>query len=160
MHNRNHTTIGIVKFFSFFLLMLAITTTAIAGDASSNGSETATKPSLVTKLPFKTESHSLGEQATSTLAVMLTLLGLGAAGLYALKRYFPQLALKPQNAKRLEILEVMRLNQKTSLFLVRMDQQVLLLGQTGDNLVALQMDANNISNNKDNQSRESNANIE
>jgi flagellar biogenesis protein FliO len=63
--------------------------------------------------------------------------GIAIGGLFAMRRYLPTMALKAVAAKRLKLLETMRLTPKTTVFLVQFDNTTLLLGQHGDSLSVL-----------------------
>src|SRR4051812_39286913 len=74
-------------------------------------------------IPYKKEDSSASASAGKTFTVLAVLLGLVCAGLFAARRYFPQLPLNLRlplqtgQGRRLKIIETLRLNPKASLYL-------------------------------------------
>ena len=100
-------------------------------------------------IPFKKEEAGAGESAGKAFAVLAVLLGLACAGLFAARRYLPQLSstlklpAKTGAKRRLTLVETMRLNPRTSLYLVQMDGRELLLAQSGDGVSVVVLDPAN-----------------
>ena len=68
--------------------------------------------------------------------MLMLAIGIAVAILYVVKKYLPKIApsIAIGNGKRLQLIEVMRLSPKTSLFLVQFDDATLLLGQQGESI--------------------------
>jgi len=89
-------------------------------------------------IPFKNESKSVGNQFGESIMALIIVGGIAVAGLYAMRRYLPNMAaLKGGTGKRLQLLETMRLTPKTTVFVIQFDNKTLLLGQHGDSLSVL-----------------------
>lgn len=107
------------------------------------GQTEATPNTTGKAIPFKKEETGTGEAAGQTFAILVALLGLACAGLVAAKRYFPQLPfdlklpLKTGANRRLQLIETMRLSPRTSLYLVQLDDRLLLLAQNGDTVTTI-----------------------
>lgn len=101
--------------------------------------ETAATPARVA-IPYKTEPSPIESHGEGVGIAMLLLLA-GAAGvLYFVRRRLPQMQLKRGTAadvKRIRIIEQMRLNPRTNLYLIRINQREILIGQSGDTLTTL-----------------------
>ena len=76
----------------------------------------------------------LAAQAGKSVAMLLLAIGVAAAMLYAVKKYLPKIAPSMATGKRLQLIEVLRLTPKTTLFLVQFDGATLLLGQQGESI--------------------------
>ena len=99
--------------------------------------QTTSTPSSQTPaqtIPFKQESQGLAAQAGKSVAMLLLAIGVAAAMLYAVKKYLPKIAPSMATGKRLQLIEVLRLTPKTTLFLVQFDGATLLLGQQGESI--------------------------
>jgi len=90
-------------------------------------------------IPFKREPESTGSMAARTAVAWLVCLAVGGGVLYVLRRRLglrPGLGLAKQ--RRLQVVESQRIGPKSSLVLVRWDQEELLLaqGEGGTSLLA------------------------
>lgn len=83
-------------------------------------------------IPYKADSASLEDQGARTVAVLVALLALTAGGLHWLRRRIPSLAGSPGGAGRLQVVERLRLNPRSTMYLVRLDGREVLLVQCGD----------------------------
>lgn len=100
----------------------------------SLGQEAVPRPAI----PFKTEPSPVEEYGGRLAAVLIVLAGLSAAVIYLAKKrgaQWPGLSLA---SKRLQVVERVRLNPRCTLYLVKVDDKEVLLGQCGDNLVPLE----------------------
>jgi flagellar biogenesis protein FliO len=88
-------------------------------------------------IPFKREAQSMGNDIGQSLSILILLIALAWSGLYAARKFIPRLKIKDGAGKRLQLIEVLRLTPRTTLFVVRFDEQTLLLGQHGENVTVL-----------------------
>lgn len=92
------------------------------------------------QIPYKKADAATGAAAGQSILVLAVLLGVAWGGLVLARRYLPQLGLglpsplKPNAARRLKVLETMRLGPRASLYLVQFDHTTVLLAQSGDNM--------------------------
>jgi flagellar biogenesis protein FliO len=98
-------------------------------------------------IPYKKTDAGSAGTAGKSFSILALLLALACAGLFAFRRYFPQLPmslkmpLKAGAPRRLTLVESMRLGPKASLYLVQMDGRTLLLGQSGDRITVVVNDS-------------------
>ncbi len=88
-------------------------------------------------LPFRTES--VVPTGTLTRVVLVTLVGLALVfvAVYFLKGYlFRNNRFSTENS-RMQLIEVRRLSQRLTLFMVRVDDKTMVLAQSGDQLLTL-----------------------
>jgi len=89
-------------------------------------------------IPFKKDESTASDFIVQIGLTFVFVIAVAAGGLFLLKRYWPGIAVTGINAKqRITVLEVKRLNQKTTLFLVEFEGTQLLLGQCADQIVRL-----------------------
>lgn len=80
----------------------------------------------------------MGGQIGQSLFVLLALIGVAWAGLYFAKKYMPRFVAGNSTGKRLQMLEVMRLTPRTTLYVVRFDDKTFLLAQSGETVNVLE----------------------
>lgn len=85
-------------------------------------------------IPFKSEPKSVSRQVGESVFALIIVGGIAVGGLYAMRRYLPNMVPKSRVGKRLQLLETIRLTPKTTVFLIQFDNATLLLGQHGDSL--------------------------
>lgn len=112
---------------------------AAPASAASPASQAQPAASTAAGIPFKREPESTGSMAARTAAAWLVCLAVGGGVLYMLRRRLglqPGLGLAKQ--RRLQVVESQRIGPKSSLVLVRWDQEELLLaqGEGGTSLLA------------------------
>jgi flagellar biogenesis protein FliO len=94
-------------------------------------------------IPYKKTDAGTGATAGKSFSILAVLVGLACAGLFVLRRYFPQLPmglkmpLKAGAPRKLTLVESMRLGPKASLYLVQLEGRTLLLGQSGDSITVV-----------------------
>jgi flagellar biogenesis protein FliO len=93
-------------------------------------------------IPFKTEPTPIEEYGPRVGLAILALIALAGGGFYYVRKRFPKLqffALKAITGtnRRLQVVERVRLNPRCSLYLVKLDQREILLGQCGDSLAKI-----------------------
>jgi hypothetical protein len=90
-----------------------------------------------TAIPFKTEPTPIESHGENVgIAILLLLAGAGGV-LYYVRKKLPhmQLGLKMGvEGKRLQVVEQLRLNPRSTLYLVRINRREVLIGQCGDTL--------------------------
>ena len=106
--------------------------------AAEEGVHVASLPPI----PFKTEPTPMEEYGPRVGLAILGLLVLTGGVLYYTRKHLPKLQLASLTGisgtrKRLQVLERIRLNPRCSLYLVKLDQREILLGQCGDRLVKI-----------------------
>jgi flagellar biogenesis protein FliO len=113
------------------VLALSLAPTALSGDITKPASSTAPGES---KIAFKqTDSGAATVGRVIGGFVLVVLIGYGA--LYGIRRYFPSvIGQSAVGERKINVLETRRLTPKSTLFLVEIDGQRLLLGQSGDRL--------------------------
>ena len=88
-----------------------------------------------TAIPFRKDDRDAASGLSTAVAVLALLVLLGWGGLHALRRFKlapPGLAGK---ARRVRLIEAVRIDPKVTLYLVAADDRTLLLGRCGDTLV-------------------------
>lgn len=93
-------------------------------------------------IPFKIEPTPIEEYGPRVGLAILALLCLAGGGFYYVRKRFPKLQLFTLKtitgtSRRLQVVERVRLNPRCSLYLVKLDQREILLGQCGDSLVKI-----------------------
>jgi hypothetical protein len=97
--------------------------------------ESRAEASPGTAIPFKKDDRDAASGLPTAVAVLALLVLLGWGGLHALRRFKlapPGLAGK---ARRVRLIEAVRIDPKVTLYLVAADDRTLLLGRCGDTLV-------------------------
>jgi flagellar biogenesis protein FliO len=89
-------------------------------------------------IPFKTEPSPVEEYGGRLAAVLVVLAGLAGAVVYLAKKRIPSWPGLSLRGKRLQVVERVRLNPRCALYLVKVDDKEVLLGQCGDNLVPVE----------------------
>jgi flagellar biogenesis protein FliO len=122
------------------VLVLAVMAAMLSGLCAEVAAEPATGSGKT--IPYKKEEMGATTASGQAFAIVTVLLGIACAGLVVAKRYFPRgldfrLPLKPGASRRLQLVETMRLDARTSLYLVQLDDRVLLLAQSGDSVTPL-----------------------
>lgn len=88
-------------------------------------------------IPFKTEPSPVEEYGGRLLLALAVLAGLSIAALYVVKKRLPTWPAMAGGAKRLSVVERVRLNPRCTLYVVKLDEREVLIGQCGDTLVRL-----------------------
>lgn len=99
--------------------------------------EAPTQAGNTRPIPFKTEPTPVEEQGVKTALILILLLGTTGTGLYLLRRRMPRLAGLDAGQGRLRVIERVRLNPRSTLYLVSFDQREILLAQCGDHVQQL-----------------------
>lgn len=91
-------------------------------------------------IPYKTEPSPIESHGEGVgIAMLLLLVGAGGV-LYFVRRRLPHMQIKlgmGAEGKRIRIIEQTRLNPRCTLYLVRLNQREILIGQCGDTLTTL-----------------------
>jgi hypothetical protein len=86
-------------------------------------------------IPFRKDDRGATSGLSTTIGVLVLLALMGWGGLYALRR----LKLAPQalmgKARRVRLVETLRIDPRLTLYVVAADDKTLLLGRCGDTLV-------------------------
>lgn len=102
--------------------------------------EAPTQAGNTRPIPFKTEPTPVEEQGAKTALILILLLGTTGTGLYLLRRRMPRLAGLAGldiGQGRLRVIERVRLNPRSTLYLISFDQREILLAQCGDHVQQL-----------------------
>lgn len=101
--------------------------------------EEAPGASVQHTIPYKADTASLEDQGLRTALVLLLVLGAAAGALAYLRRRMPQIGGAFPGSSRLKVVERVRLNQTSTMYLVRLDQTEVLFVQSGDSIAQLEM---------------------
>lgn len=88
-------------------------------------------------IPYKTEPGVPDEQGLKAGVVLLLLLVAAGGGLYAVRKKMPKLAGILGTTGRLQVVDTVRLDQRSRVYLIRLDGQEILVAQSGDRLLQL-----------------------
>lgn len=124
---------------AFWLTGWAIMPVSHAEPASQPVSQPSS--SVTRAIPYKTEPKSFENQMGQSLLMLLLVIGIAAAFLYAAKKYLPRLNIRANSSNRLRLIETLHLTTKTTLFVVRFDNTTLLLAQHGESINVLSTQA-------------------
>lgn len=121
------------------LLSLGMAGTCRGAAPAAPASQAQPAASTAAGIPFKREPESTGSMAARTAVAWLVCLAVGGGVLYMLRRRLGlQSGLGLAKQRRLQVVESQRIGPKSSLVLVRWDQEELLLaqGEGGTSLLA------------------------
>ncbi len=124
-----------------FLKILIFSAIAVSSTMVAAENPTDRQPLEPPKpIPYKKVDSVKDGSPGKAFTIMVLLLGGVGAGLFFIKRRFPDfsinfpLAGRSGATRRLKILETARLNTKASLYLVQFDGQTILLAQSGETI--------------------------
>ena len=90
-------------------------------------------------IPFRKDDRDATSGLSTTVGVLVLLALIGWGGLYALRRFklAPPgfLGKAAGNARRVKVIETLRIDPRLTLYVVAADDKTLLLGRCGDTLV-------------------------
>lgn len=90
-------------------------------------------------IPYRPAEAAGGGALALRIALgFVVVIGVGIGGLYLLRRYAPGLGgLHAAPGQRIQVVEIRRLTPRTTLFLVQVEGERLLLAQSGDRIARL-----------------------
>ena len=102
---------------------------ASAEDVNRSPTSVAAGSPSSAPIPFKADSESTSDLAVRVLIALFACAMVGVGGIYLLRsRRWPGLSISP--SRRLQVLETQRIGVKSSVVLLRWDQEELLLVQS------------------------------
>lgn len=88
-------------------------------------------------IPYKTAPTPVEEYGFRVLGGALLFIAAAGVAVYFLSKKNLGLAQTFKSNRRIKVIERQRLNARCSLYVIEFDQQELLIGQSGDNIVCL-----------------------
>lgn len=88
-------------------------------------------------IPYRTDPTPIEEQGPRTALVFVLLMIAFGTGLYIVRKKFPSVTGLGQIGRRLKVAERIRLNPRTTLYLIELDSRELLVIQSGDRVLQL-----------------------
>lgn len=122
------------------IMLLAWAGLSFAAYADSGAAPAAdAKPAATQAIPFKTSETPLQEHGSRIGWVVIGLLLLAWGGSYYLSKKNPKIAkqLFQRSSDHLKILDKVRLNARTNLYVVEFEQKKVLIAQSGDRVSTL-----------------------
>ena len=122
-----------------FLALCAASCFFFAGLVASAAEGTASRE---TAIPFKrTEEASSPASLVRVVVGFGVVVALGIGAIYVLRRYVPaSVGRIAGKAGRIDILEIRRVTSQLTLFLVKIDDQTVLLAQSGDRVRQIRLE--------------------
>ena len=109
---------------------------AVISVSVASAQETA-PPVSKPAIPFKTEPSPIEEHGPRLVLALTAFVALSVLVLYVVRKRLPNLPTLAAGGKRLRVVDRVRLNPRCTLFVVRLDEREILIGQCGDTLVQL-----------------------
>jgi flagellar biogenesis protein FliO len=117
------------------VLLLAAVLTTVAATGEPVRAADAPSAASASAIPFKKEQSEASSSWGNALASLIVVLGIGWAGVYALRRFRFMPAALGGGDRRIRLVEATRLDARVTLYLVVADGRSFLLGRCGDSLV-------------------------
>jgi len=101
------------------------------------GEEIASTPAAQHPIPYRAEPMPVEDQSWRVGTVLLALLLATGLGLYTVRKRMPKLAGLVGRGNRLVIIERVRLDSRSTIYLIRLDNREMLIAQCGDHIAQL-----------------------